>query len=121
MPKVDKKRIDELAKARDAFGLNTREGARLQNIINAELGVKKRRDWSNMPTASQMKIAEKGKKEVMASVKASKSPLAEIAKSVLKGSTDEEIKKALAGSKNVEPKKMAKKTKHSKTMMGGAY
>ena len=44
-----------------------------------------------------------------------------MAKNVLKVSTDDEIKKALAGSKNIEPKKSNRKTKHSKTMMGGAY
>ena len=115
------KEIDDYAKARDAFGLNSREGARLQNVINAEMGVKKRRDWSNLPTSNQMKIAEKGRNEVVATLKASKSPLADIAKNVLKGSTDDEIKKALAGSKTIEPKKSNRKTKHSKTMMGGAY
>ena len=117
----EQKRVDAFAATRDFFGKDTREGIRAQNQINDLFGVGKRKDWSNTPTASQMKIAEKGRKEVMASVKASKSGLADIAKSVLKGSTDDEIKKALAGSKTIEPKKMAKKTKHSKTMMGGAY
>ena len=62
MAKVDKKRIDALAGTRDFFGKNTREGIRAQNQINDLFGVGKRKDWSNMPTASQMKIAEKGKK-----------------------------------------------------------
>jgi len=114
---ANKRKIDVHAKARDSYGLNTREGARIQNVINAELGSKKRRDWTNMPTANQMKVAKAGKSEIVAGIKADRMAL--IAMGVMKGNSDKEIDKALKNARNIVVTTKPKKTKHSGTMMGG--
>jgi hypothetical protein len=123
MAKVDKKKVDEYAKARDSYGLNTKEGARIQNQINIMLGSSKRRDTSNLPTAKQMKIAESGKKQVLAENKASNKAAKVNTKNVTSGGTD--IASILSGSLNTKSSKDYEKertTKHKKTlkqMLGG--
>lgn len=123
MAKVDKKKIDEYAKARDSYGLNTKEGARIQNQINIMLGSSKRRDTSNLPTAKQMKIAESGKKQVLAENKASNKAAKVDTKGATKGGAD--IASILSGSLNTKSAKDYEKertTKHKKTlkqMLGG--
>ena len=115
---ANKKKIDEMAKARDFFGLDTREGARIQNQINSELGSKKRRDWSNMPTANQMKIAKSGKDTAVAGMRATKAT-----KAAEGLSTGDTITKALAGLKapkeDKKPKKGNKTRSDLNKMLGG--
>jgi len=115
---ANKKKIDEMAKARDFFGLNTREGARIQNQINSELGSKKRRDWSKLLTANQMKIAKSGKDTAVAGMRATKATKA--AEGLAKGLGDT-ITKALANVKvpNEDKKKTGKSKVDLYKMLGG--
>lgn len=59
-------KVDKLAKARDLYGKKSREGLQVQNQINKLMGVNKVHDYSNAPTAKQMRIAGKMKDKVVA-------------------------------------------------------
>lgn len=106
--KESQERVDALAKLRDSHGKNSREGIRAQNQINKELGVSKRRDWSNVPTSSQMKIASSGANQIKAETKLGKTKTI-IGKAVAQfmvSPTDKELKKTLS-SFNKNKTKMA--------------
>lgn len=111
----NQKDIDTLASARSLYEPGSQQYNRIQNSINKLSGVKKRHDTKNAPTNEQMKIAKKGRQEIMAGM----SPIAKTASMVLMGNTDKEIEKALKGIKTSTPKVTVRKTKHSGTMMGG--
>ena len=117
--KKDNVSLETLVSLRDQFGLGTSQGNSYQNMINERMGSKKRHKVLGVPSKGQMDIAKAGRSEIVAEMKMKSSPMANVGALVLKGNTDEEIKKALKGSKTVTPKVASKKTKHSGTMMGG--
>jgi hypothetical protein len=116
-------KVKDLKTSIEFHGKGTREAVRNQNDINAIFGVGPRRDWTNLPTAKQMKIAESGKKQVLAENKASNKAAKVDTKGATKGGTD--IASILSGSLNTKSSKDYEKertTKHKKTlkqMLGG--
>lgn len=104
-------KVDKLAKARDLYGKKTREGLQVQNRINKLMGVNKVHDYSNAPTAKQMRVAGKMKKTVLATAKAEEKirPVKKAVAKVMKGSnkTTRNVKTALAGVKRKKRNYMA--------------
>jgi len=91
--KEQQKKVDTLAKARDLYGKKTREGLQVQNLINKLMGVNKVHDYSNAPTAKQMRIAKAGRSEIVAGMKAQKTGIMDVASKVINKESDKKWKK----------------------------